>query len=317
MATSVWRGRLAFGMVSIPVRLFKAARRERIRFHKVYRPTEIAEPTTPPREGIHEISEPALAGPPDEAGTVDTQAGPPGGEVARVHNVATGEGGGEPLAETEILKGYEISKDRYVTFEPREIAALRPRTSTELSILEFVRLSEIDPLFFDTSYYLAPDGGGQKAYALLHRALAESGYAALGSFAMHGREHAALIRPGGHGLILHTLYRAGEVRAEEEYRGDPALVNAKELELAKRLIGALAARFDPEKLKDTFEERLRTLIDARADRAVEAYQRGEPAKGAPVVDIMQALRKSLEMVRKPPRSEQAGTTIRRRAGRRR
>ncbi|HJT88754.1 MAG TPA: hypothetical protein VJ732_12880, partial [Bryobacteraceae bacterium] len=111
MATSVWRGRLAFGMVSIPVRLFKAARRERIRFHKVYRPTEIAEPTTPPREGIHEISEPALAGPPDEAGTVDTQAGPPGGEVARVHNVATGEGGGEPLAETEILKGYEISKD--------------------------------------------------------------------------------------------------------------------------------------------------------------------------------------------------------------
>ncbi len=295
-------------MVSIPVRLFKAARRERIRFHNVYRPAEATrewdaaeepqpEPLPPARGRVQEMPRRAGAAPPPQ---------PQAGEVARVHNLPAGEFSEEPLEKAEVLKGYEIEKDRYVTFEPREIAALRPKTSTELSILEFARLEEIDPLFCETSYYAAPDGGGQKAYALLHRALVETGYAAIGSFAMHGREHAAVIRPGRRGLVLHTLFYANEVRSEEEYASGPGLVNPKELELAKRFIGVLAAPFEPAKLKDTFEERLRNFIDKRADTAVDAYRRGEPDKVAPSVDILEALRKSLEMARKPPQTEKAG-----------
>ena len=206
-----------------------------------------------------------------------------------------------PIEKPQLLKGYEIEPDRYVTFEPREVAALRPQTSSELGIAEFVRLAEIDPIFFETSYYAAPDRGGEKPYSLLYRALFETGYAAIGSLAMHGREHAAVIRPGRRGLILHTLFYANEVRADEEHAADQGLVNPKELELAELFVGALAAKFEPTKLKDTFEERLRELIQKRASTAVEPAS--ETTKHKPMVDIMEALRKSLELTRKPPQSE--------------
>jgi DNA end-binding protein Ku len=203
----------------------------------------------------------------------------------------------------QVLKGFEIEKDRYVTFEPHEVASLRPQTSKELEIAEFVRLEEIDPIFFETSYYAAPERGGEKPYALLFRALKETGYAAIGSVAMHGREHAMVIRPGRRGLILHSLFYTNEVRADEEHESDTDLVGAKELDLAKHLVRALAAPFDAGKLKDAFEERLRALIDARAATAAPAYEHGAPTNRAAVVDIMEALRKSLAMARKPPKSE--------------
>jgi DNA end-binding protein Ku len=303
----VWRGRLAFGMVSIPVRLYKAARRERIRFHHVYRPAEIPEPPASPTE---ESEEPSPVAPSSKIAKLPLPA-PTGSmpvpeSVARVRNMPVGELTQSPVPSAAVLKGFEIEKDRYVTFEPKELAAIRPRTSTELTIGEFVRLQEIDPIFFETSYYAAPDRGGEKPYALLFTALAETNYAAVGTLAMHGREHATLIRPGRRGLILHTLFYENEVRADEEYQTDPALVAPKELDLAKMVIRALAAPFDPGKLKDKFEERLRQLIDSRTEMAVSADAHGDVAKPAwPLVDIMDALRKSLEMVRKPPKSEKA------------
>ena len=178
MASTTWRGRIAFGMVAIPVRLLKAARRERIRFHHVYRPEPEPEPeleaapATEPRRGGPRLvapADPTLVEPEEESAPVE-----------RVRNA--------PVAREQILKGFELEKDRYVVFEPSEIAALKPRTSSELAIEEFVRLAEIDPVFFDTSYYVEPDGGGEKPYAVLYTALSDSGYAAMGAFAMHGRE---------------------------------------------------------------------------------------------------------------------------------
>src|SRR5262249_11161927 len=151
---------------------------------------------------------------------------------------------------------------------------LRPKTSSQLEIAEFVRLEEIDPIFFETSYYVAPDRAGEKPYALLFQALSETEYAAIGSLAMHGREHATVIRPGKRGLLLHTLFYANEVRADEEQKADPELVTPKELELAKLFVRALAARFEPEKLKDTFEERLQELIRKRSETAISAYKHG-------------------------------------------
>jgi DNA end-binding protein Ku len=303
---SVWKGRLSFGLVSIPVRLFKAARRERIRFHRVYRPADISIPEEPPSEAIEE-AEPAPAPKhnvePIPRPPIPVPAEPE--EVARVRNLPVAELTEKPVAPPQILKGYEIEKDQYVTFEPQEVAALRPQTSSELEIAEFVRIEEIDPIFFDTSYYVAPDREGEKPYALLFRALAETGYVALSSLAMHGREHATVIRPGRRGLILHTLFYAGEVRAAEEYGSDPNVVTTKELELAKLLVRALAAKFDPEKLKDTFEERLQELIRARSEQAFAAYEHGEVTTRAPVVDILEALRKSLEIARKPVQSQKS------------
>ena len=307
MPATVWKGRLAFGMVSIPVRLYKAARRERIRFHHVYRQEEIPdkvgtttdesdEPAPSARsEVLQEVARPVLA------------AGPAAETVARVRNMRVGELAEQPIDKPQVLKGFEIEKDRYVTFEPRELAAVRAQTSTELSIVEFVRLNEIDPIFFETSYYAAPDRDGEKPYALLFTALAETDYAAIGSLAMHGREHATVIRPGRRGLILHTLFYENEVRADEEHQTDQALVNRKELELAKTFIRALAAPFDPSKLKDSFEERLRGLIQSRAKTAVAGHIQGEVTQRAPVVDILEALRKSLEIAENHPRARKRAT----------
>ena len=291
-------------MVSIPVRLYKAARRERIRFHHVYRPGEQA-----PEPDLTDEIPPAPAGKSKilELPKPPSDTDVPADVVARVRNQFVGEVEETPVEKTQVLKGYEIEKDRFVTFEPRELAAVRPKTSTELGIAEFVRLEEIDPIFFDTSFYAAPERGSEKPYALLFAALAQSGYAAIGSLSMHGRENATVIRPGHRGLIVHTLFFEKEVRAAEEYAAETSLVNAKELELAKTVVRALAAAFDPGKLKDAFEERLRELIDSRAEKAVPAYGReqDEEARPAPVQDIMEALRKSLEMARKPPKTETA------------
>ncbi len=316
MAASVWRGRLTFGLVSVPVRLYKAARRERIRFHHVYRPApatseaegEIEEFVPPPAgRGVREV--PARAQnrevAPERARDAEPEDAPEPEPVARVHTIPIGSAPNSPIERPQILKGHEIEKGRYVTFEPSEIAALRPRTSTEIGIAEFVRLNEIDPLYFETSYYVVPDTGGEKAYAILFRALSEAAYAAVGSLAMHGREHAVVIRPGKHGLILHTLFYAGEVHAEQEYRSDPQLAGTKETEMARLFIQALAAPFDASKLKDTFEERLRGLIESRASTASAEVTPGEARKPAPVIDIMDALRRSLELARKPVQTDVA------------
>ena len=296
-------------MVSIPVRLYKAARRERIRFRRVYNQAEMSETepsgeaASPEEEGqsvthrhprnVQPMPAPAAAGP---SAVPDL--------VARVRNLPVTEITGTPVEKQKVLKGYEIEPNRYVTLDASEVAALKPETSADLDIVEFVRMEEIDPLFLETSYFAAPDRGGEKPYSLLFLALSETGYAAVGSFAMHGRDHAAVIRPGRRGLILHTLFYANEVRAEEEHAADASLVGAKELDLAKLLVGALAAKFDPSKLMDAYEQRLSELIETRAAAGMAAYKKREgPTRRAPVVDIMDALRQSLAAARKPPRVE--------------
>ena len=130
----------------------------------------------------------------------------------------------QPVRKQDILKAYEIEKDRYVTFQPREIAALRPSTSSELAITEFVRLAEIDPVYFDVSYYVEPEPGAEKPYAVLFTRSGRQRVRGSRIVAMHGREHVAVIRSGRRGLILHTIFYAKEVRSEGEYAADSSLV---------------------------------------------------------------------------------------------
>src|SRR4051794_18878043 len=187
---SVWRGRITFGLVTIPVRLDQAARRERISFRHVKRVqgpqpenNVLAFPS-----GSHSqpgVTSKSRSGPPPPV----TEDEPLEETVEPVRLEPVSGPAGAPVQRSEMLKGYEVSKDQFVVFEPGEITALRPRTSSALELTEFVKLEEVDPAYYETSYYVQPDTGGEKAYALLFAALKQTGRAGIGSFAMHGREH--------------------------------------------------------------------------------------------------------------------------------
>lgn len=203
----------------------------------------------------------------------------------------------KPVPRTELVKGYEFEKDRYVEVDPEEIEKVAPKTAKVMEILEFVKAGQVDPIYMESSYYVAPDEGGEKPYALLFQALRESEYYALAKIAMHNREHIIILRPGAKGILSHTMYYQDEIRQVDEFRTDTGTVKEKELEMAKMLISSLEADFDPAKYHDTYRDNLRMMIEAKIEgRKVVAT----PAPHvAPVVDIMDALRKSLAEKRKP------------------
>ena len=134
-----------------------------------------------------------------------------------------------------------------------------------MQILEFVKLAEVDPIYFETSYYVTPERAGERAYALLFEALRRSGYVALAQFAMHNREHIVVIRPGRTGIILHTMFYETEIRRDDEYRTETSNVAERELELALLLVQNLAAPFEPAKYHDTYKEKLDALIAAKIE----------------------------------------------------
>ena len=203
----------------------------------------------------------------------------------------------KPIPRSEIVKGYEYEKDRYVVIEDEDIKKMAPSTAKVMEILEFVKGEDVDPVYLDSSYYMAPDEGGEKPYALLFAALKKTGYYGVAKVAMHNREHIVIMRPGSHGLLLHTMYFADEVRKTEEFRTDTENIREKELALALNLVDALSADFEPQKYSDNYRENLRKMIQAKIDgnSVVETPE----THIAPVIDIMEALKKSLEM-RKPP-----------------
>src|SRR5262249_26791588 len=156
--------------------------------------------------------------------------------VAPIRRIAAPQTSDEPLASYEVTKGYEFAKDQFVTLEPEELKALTAQTSAEMEVLEFVKLSEVDPVYFDTSYYVRPAEVGEKPYALLFEALKRADVVGIARLAMHRREHFVILRPGNSGLIAHTMFFRQEIRADQEYNADPTLVARKELDMAKLLI---------------------------------------------------------------------------------
>lgn len=167
-----------------------------------------------------------------------------------------------------------------------------------MEIQEFVKAGDVDPVYLESSYYMAPDEGGEKPYALLFEALKQTKYYAVAKIAMHNREHIVIVRPGDHGMVLHTMYYSDEVRRMEEFRTDTSNVTEKEMNLAKLLVESLAAGFEPEKYHDTYRTNLRLMIDAKI--AGNAVVETPEVQMAPVIDIMEALKRSLE-ARKPPK----------------
>jgi DNA end-binding protein Ku len=263
MATSVWKGFLTFGLLSIPIRLFSAARSERISLNQ-----------------LHSVCNSRIKMP-LFCPTCDRK-----------------------VERNEIVKGYEYEDDQYLLFTEAELDSIEPDSGRTMEIQEFVKLEEVDPLYFESSYYVTPEEEGKKAYHLLLKALEQSGYAAIAKLTMHQREHVVIIRPRENGLTLHTMYYQSEIREVAEY-GQNRNIELREAEkkLAVQLIENLAADFDPKKYKDEYQEGMRALIAAK--------QEGKQVAGvvhikrAPVVDLMAALTKSLEQrpaapAKKPP-----------------
>ncbi|HVW83390.1 MAG TPA: Ku protein [Bryobacteraceae bacterium] len=248
MPSTVWKGHLTFGLLSIPIRIVRAARQEKVRFQRVYRKHARA------AEEADDAAEPE----PGERPAIPTAE--PLSEVAPVRSEFVTRTGGEKIEPVEILKGVEYEKGQFAVFRPEEVRRFRVETSREMEIIQFVKLEEIDPVYFNASYYVLPDRGGEKPYALFFEAMRKTKHAALTHVAMHGRDQFALLRAGGAGILLHTMYFQNEAHPEDAYRAERSDVKPAEMKLAEMLIAQLAAPFDPAVLKDERLERMRAAI---------------------------------------------------------
>ena len=212
------------------------------------------------------------------------------------------------IGRDEIVKGYEYRKDEYVIIEPEEIKKIEPKTAKTMEILEFVKSSEVDPIYFESSYYMMPEEAGRRPYALLSKALEESEYVAIAKLTMHNREYTVFLRPKEGGLMLHTMYYSEEVREVEGFGRPDVELKEGEVKIAHQLIEALAGEWDPEKYHDNFQENLKELIQAKLE-GQEVKPVEKPKKLAPVVDLMAALKQSLaEMEGKKKPAASAATT---------
>jgi DNA end-binding protein Ku len=192
----------------------------------------------------------------------------------------------------EIVKGYEYRKGEYVIIEPEEIKRIEPKTAKAMEILEFVKSDEIDPIYFESSYYMLPEEAGRRPYALLQKALEDSHYVAVAKLAMHNREYTVFLRPYTGGLMLHTMYYQDEIRQVENFGKTDVDIKEAELKVAHQLVQALAAEWEPKKYYDTFEANVKELIKAHLEgKQVNSIEK--PKKAAPVVDLMEALKQSL------------------------
>jgi DNA end-binding protein Ku len=199
----------------------------------------------------------------------------------------------------EVVKGYELPTGGMVTVDRDELAALAPEQTRTIEVVEFVELADIDPLFFDRSYYVVPQDEPQahRAYGLLLRAMEESGRVAIGTFVMRTREHLAAVRPLQGALCLVTLHYGDEVRSPRDVAFEPpdGDVPARELKLAGQLIGALSATWDPTRHRDAYRERVLRLLDERARGGDVQPIPEEPVVAEPI-DLMAALRASVEAI---------------------
>jgi DNA end-binding protein Ku len=252
MPSSVWKGTLSFGLLAIPVKLYTAARSQRMNLHQLHKVchTRLKQPLYCPHCN-------------------------------------------RQVDRSEVVRGYEYEKGRYVVINEDEIKKITPRSSTVMEIVAFVKQEQIDPIYFDASYFMLPDKESEKPYALLLRTLEDSNRVGIATVTMHQREYTVFIRPRNSGLTIHTMYYANEIReiagygkAEKDVKLKPA-----EVKLAEQLVDSLSQDFKPEQFRDKFQENLKALIEAKQrGKTVVAERKPAPAR---VIDMMDALKKSL------------------------
>ena len=251
MPSSVWKGFISFGLVSIPIRLYAAARGTRIELHQLHNvcKTRLKQPLFCPT----------------------------------CNRIVTRD---------EVVKGYEYEDGKYVLLDPEEVKRIAPQSARSMEILAFVKQSQIDPLFFDSSYFVVPEDEGRKGYDLLLKTLENTKRVGIAKVTMHQREYTVFLRPYDGGLALHTMYFANEIREAPGYgKTDNIKLKPQEVKLAEQLVETLSEDFKLSKYHDEFQGRLQDLIDAKR-KGKEIAAAPEPHR-APVIDMMAALKKSL------------------------
>jgi DNA end-binding protein Ku len=254
-ARPTWSGTVSFALLSIPVKLYTATRSKDISFNQIEKST--------------------------------------GGRIKQKKVSATT---GEEVASEDILKGYDLGGDRYVIVEPDELEALSPKDRNNektIQILDFVSMADIDPLYFEKGYYLAPDKGGARPYALLAKAMTDSKKVAIAKVVLRQKEYLTAIRPLNGMLCMETMYFHDEVVSPSEIDGLDTNIDIaeKELDMAKMLVEASSGEFEPSKYKDEYRERVLAMIEAKA--AGTAFEMPVAEEAPKVVDLMAALEASL------------------------
>jgi DNA end-binding protein Ku len=207
----------------------------------------------------------------------------------------------EEVPYQDIVKGYEIAPDRYVTIEPGELDSLEPKKTKTIEIEEFVELAQIDPIYYDHPYYLAPGTGGAKPYRLLLEAMEETGKVAIARVVIRSKEQLVAVRPMGVALGMATMLFPDEVlppdRLDEVVEASKAKTTKREVDIAKQLIDSLAADFEPAKFRDTYRDEVLAMIERKAEGKEIAVQPPAEEVRAPAPDLMSALKASLDAVR--------------------
>lgn len=223
---------------------------------------------------------------------------------------------GTEVENENIIRGYEISPERYVTITDEELQVLNPKTTRSIDIEDFVSLEEIDPLYFEQSYYLVPDKGAAKAYSLLFTAMKKTNKIAIARIVMRNKQYLAAIRPAGRALSLSTMYFADEIISQDDLEALPEDIepSERELAMAEQLISSLSAPFKPEKYKDEYREKMLDLIEKKAEGQTVTLQPVAP-EGGKVIDLMAALEASLKAMKKEgsPETEKPARTRRKKA----
>ena len=258
MPKAIWTGYISFGLVSIPVSMVTAVRDQGVHFHLLHRE-----------------------------------------DGARLHQKLVCPVDGEEVDRKQAARGFEVDDDQYVLIEDEELQALSPKRSRMIEMSDFVDMGQIDPIYYDRPYYLIPQEGGGKAYSLLLQAMVEKNRTGIGKFVFHEREHVVALRPLGEILCVEIMRFEDEIVSRqglEEIVADQRGADSKQLDLAKELIDALAADFEPGKYKDEYLDAVRDLIEkkAKGEEIVAAPAESEEGK---VIDLMAALEKSLSQVR--------------------
>jgi DNA end-binding protein Ku len=205
----------------------------------------------------------------------------------------------EEVAFEDIVKGYEYEKDHYVTLSDEDLDAVPLESSRAIDIVQFVDLEEIDPIYFKKSYYLVPEETGVKAYALLRKALADESMVGIAKVSFRDKEHLAALRFRGKAFVLETMYWPDEIRAAdfEEIEADPS-VRPQEVKMAQTLIGNLTDEWNPESFSDQYREALLGIVERKiSGEEIEVAPAEQPSK---VIDLMEALKASVEAVKKEP-----------------
>jgi DNA end-binding protein Ku len=248
---AIWSGTIAFGLVSIPVRLYTATESHDVHFHLLHKPDNV-----------------------------------------RLKNLRWCPKHEKAVPWDEVVRGFEYAKGKYLAITDEDLEHLPVKTIHTVDISDFVKLEEVDPIYYDKAYYLAPEETGAKAFVLLRQALGQTGRAAVAKVAIRDKENLCLVRPYEDVLSLETMFYANEIRSTEDIGGGDIKVSPKELQMAVSLIENLSDTFDADRYQDDYQAALKTVIDAKVEGA--PLPEAPTEKGEKVVDLMEALRASIE-----------------------